>query len=150
MSVAVIVSGLFFNLMNGYLNGWYLFVLSGGYPTAWLTDLRFITGVVLFLAGFIINRQADAILLSLRRNSDTDGYRIPYGGLFRWVSCPNYFGEILIWSGWAVATWSLPGLTFAVWTLANLAPRARSHHRWYKRRFSEYPRQRKALIPGIW
>ena len=66
------------------------------------------------------------------------------------MSCPNYLGEILEWVGWAVATWSLPGLAFAVWVIANLVPRARSHHRWYRERFPDYPDGRKALVPGLW
>lgn len=34
--------------------------------------------------------------------------------------------------------------------VANLAPRAYSHHLWYKKTFSEnYPKSRKALIPFI-
>ena len=37
-----------------------------------------------------------------------------------------------------------------VWTFANLAPRARSHHAWYHASFAEYPAERKALIPRIW
>ena len=89
------------------------------------------------------------ILRNLRK-PDESGYRIPYGGLYRWISCPNYFGEIITWVGWAVATWSLPGLAFAVWTIANLAPRARAHHIWYREHFSDYPTERKALMPGVW
>jgi hypothetical protein len=50
---------------------------------------------------------------------------------------------------WGHFTW-LPGLAFAVWTFANLAPRARSHHAWYYTNFPEYPKNRKALIPWIW
>ena len=63
---------------------------------------------------------------------------------------PNYLGEIVVWSGWALATWSLPGLAFAVWTIANLAPRARSHHTWYQETFPDYPAERKALVPWMW
>jgi hypothetical protein len=59
-------------------------------------------------------------------------------------------GEILIWIGWAIATWSLAGLSFAAWTIANLLPRAKAHHEWYHKKFPEYPPERKALIPGIW
>jgi protein-S-isoprenylcysteine O-methyltransferase Ste14 len=70
--------------------------------------------------------------------------------LFEWVSCPNYLGEIVAWAGWALATWSPAGLVFAVWTFANLAPRAWSHHRWYRSNFPEYPKERKALVPGVW
>jgi steroid 5-alpha reductase family enzyme len=103
----------------------------------------------LFVAGFIVNRWADLALRSLRKPGET-GYRIPYGGLFRHVSCPNYLGEVVEWCGWALATWSLPGLAFAVWTFANLAPRARAHHAWYHSNFEDYPAERKALIPWIW
>ena len=106
-------------------------------------------GLILFLAGYGVNRWADLTLRGLRRPGET-GYKIPYGGLFRWVSCPNYLGEIVEWFGWALTTWSLPGLAFALWTVANLAPRARAHHAWYHDHFPDYPPERKALIPGIW
>jgi len=76
-------------------------------------------------------------------------YRIPYGFAYRWVSCPNYLGEIIQWTGWAIATWSLAGVVFAIWTMANLVPRALTHHRWYRDRFSEYPADRRALIPFV-
>ena len=84
------------------------------------------------------------------RKQNTQVYSVPVGGLFHWVSCPNYLGEIALWIGWALATWSLAGLAFAVWTIANLAPRAVAHHKWYRENFDNYPRNRRALIPGIW
>jgi len=150
MPVVVMLMGMIFNLGNAYLNGRWLFHFSAGmYTNAWLADARFIAGAALFVGGYIINRWADRKLRSLRQPGET-GYQIPQGGIYRWISCPNYFGEVLEWCGWALATWSLPGLSFAVWTFANLAPRARSHHAWYHRNFPEYPRERKAFIPGIW
>ena len=149
MPFTVVFFGLLFNVANAYLNGHYLFSMSGGYPDAWLGDPRFILGACLFIAGFILNRWADRTLRTLRRPGEL-GYRIPYGGLYRWISCPNYLGEIVEWAGWAIATWSLPGLFFLVWTISNLAPRARSHHAWYQKEFENYPKERKALIPGLW
>ena len=104
---------------------------------------------MLFITGFVINRQADQALRSLRKPGESD-YRISYSRLYRWVSSPNYLGEITIWLGWALATWSLPGLVFAFWTMANLLPRARANHAWYRQNFSDYPPERKALLPGIW
>jgi 3-oxo-5-alpha-steroid 4-dehydrogenase 1 len=148
MPIAVMAMGITFNVLNGYLNGYYLFTLSGGYPAAWLLDPRFLAGLMLFVAGFVINRRADRTLRLLRKPGE-EGYRIPQGGLYRWVSCPNYLGEIVEWCGWAVATWSLPGLAFAIWTAANLIPRAVANHRWYQTHFPDYPSQRKALLPGI-
>ncbi|NRB42839.1 MAG: 3-oxo-5-alpha-steroid 4-dehydrogenase, partial [Pseudomonadales bacterium] len=77
------------------------------------------------------------------------GYKIPYGGLYHYVSCPHYLGELLQWGGFAVACWSLPALAFFCLTLANLLPRAVSNHRWYHEKFSQYPQERKAMIPYL-
>ena len=141
--------GLLFNMINGYINGRYIFSFSSGYTNEWLGEPRFVAGLILFITGFIINRRADQILHNLRKLGES-GYRIPYGELYRWISCPNYFGEVITWLGWAVATWSLPGLAFATWTVANLVPRARAHHAWYREHFPDYPSERKALLPGLW
>jgi steroid 5-alpha reductase family enzyme len=149
MTLTVVIMGLFFNTVNAYLNGRYIFTFSSGYSNSWLLDTRFVVGVLLFVLGFIMNRQADNTLRQLRQPGES-GYKIPYGDFYRWISCPNYFGEILIWVGWAVATWSLAGLAFAAWTAANLAPRARSNHAWYRKQFADYPASRKALIPKLW
>ncbi|MBL7202542.1 MAG: DUF1295 domain-containing protein [Anaerolineae bacterium] len=149
MPVSIVGMAFGFNVVNGYLNGRYVFHFSGGYPAEWLRDPRFLTGLGLFLVGYFINRQADHTLHGLREPGEA-GYRIPEGGLYRWVSCPNYLGEIVEWFGWAIATWSLPGLAFAVWATANLAPRAGANHRWYREQFPNYPSGRKALVPGLW
>jgi len=61
MSLTVVAMGFFFNLINGYLNGRYLFTFSSGYESVWLTDPRFVAGVVLLVSGFIINRHADTV-----------------------------------------------------------------------------------------
>ncbi len=149
MPLLIALFGLVFNTGNAYLNGRWLFSLSGGYPDSWLRDPRFILGAMLFISGFMINRHSDILLRGLRANGEA-GYKIPYGGFYRWVSSPNYLGELMIWSGWALATWSLPGLTFALWTAANLVPRARANHLWYQKQFAEYPAERRALIPKVW
>ncbi len=149
MPLSVVSFGFLFNVMNGYLNGRYIFTFSGGYGTEWFADPRFIFGVFLFIVGFVINRQSDMVLRELRKPGES-GYKISDNRFYRWVSSPNYLGEIIIWVGWAIATWSLPGLVFAFWTVANLLPRARANHIWYKKTFPDYPPERKALVPGLW
>ncbi|MFC2026554.1 DUF1295 domain-containing protein [Chloroflexota bacterium] len=149
MPLAIVGFGLLFNTVNGYLNGRYIFTFSGGYTNEWLADPRFIAGLALFITGFIINKRADRILHNLRKPGES-GYRIPHGGLYRWISCPNYLGEVITWFGWAITTWSLPGLAFAAWTVANLVPRARSHHAWYRAHFPDYPPERRVFVPGLW
>jgi 3-oxo-5-alpha-steroid 4-dehydrogenase 1 len=148
MAFTVVVMGMFFNSVNGLLNGRYLNLFAFRYPPEWLLDLRFITGVVLFLFGLVINLHSDGILRSLRSDNDP-GYKIPRRGAFQLVSCGNYFGELVEWIGWVFLTWSLAGLTFAIWTAANLVPRALAHHQWYQRQFPDYPEKRKAIIPYI-
>lgn len=148
MPVLIVVFGMLFNVYNGYINGRYLGVEGEFYASSWLSDPRFLIGIGLFIAGAAINFHADQVLINLRKPGET-GYKIPHGGLYRWISCPNYFGEILEWIGWAILTWSLPGLVFAVWTAANLAPRAITHHAWYRRTFPDYPKGRKAIVPFI-
>ncbi len=111
-------------------------------------DVKVVIGVVLFFTGFVINLHADAVLRSLRKPGDT-GYSIPHGGLYKFISCPNYFGEILEWVGFAIAAWTLPALAFAVFTFANLFPRAVAHHRWYREKFPDYPKDRTPIIPFV-
>ncbi|MGD8813454.1 MAG: DUF1295 domain-containing protein [Anaerolineales bacterium] len=149
MPFLVMGFALLFSLINAFLIGAHLFLRSSRYTDRWLTDPRFLIGMGLFLLGFVINRHSDRILRNLRQSRGR-GYYIPEGGLFRWVSCPNYLGEIIEWVGWAIATWSLAGLSFALWTVANLAPRARSHHHWYRQHFDAYPTERRILLPLIW
>jgi protein-S-isoprenylcysteine O-methyltransferase Ste14 len=76
-------------------------------------------------------------------------YLIPNTFLYRYLSAPNYFGEIIEWFGWMILTWSISGVVFLIWVIANLFPRAIAHHKWYKDKFDDYPKNRKAIIPGI-
>ncbi len=83
------------------------------------------------------------------RSDNRDEYVLPQGWLFRYISCPHYFGEIIEWGGWALMTWSLPGFIFFIFTFANLFPRGIASHKWYKEKFSDYPVKRKSVFPFI-
>jgi len=146
--VLLILFSILFNVWNGYLNGRYLFHFAPWYETIWFKDPRFIIGIIIFFLGFVINLHSDHILRQLRKPGE-GGYKVPTGGFYRYLSSPNYFGEIIEWIGWAILTWSLAGLAFAVFTIANLAPRAIANHNWYINRFPDYPKARKAIIPFI-
>jgi len=147
MPLVIALSGLFFNLVNAYVNARWIAHL-GDYGSAWLTSPFFVVGALVFAAGLSVNLHADTVLLRLRAPGET-GYKIPSGGLYRFVSCPNYLGELLEWAGFALATASLAGLSFFVFTTANLLPRALAHHRWYRETFADYPAQRRAIVPGV-
>lgn len=148
-SIPVLIAGIaiVFNSLNAYVNSRWISHF-GEYPSDWLTDPRFVFGASLFMLGWIINIHADTVLINLRKPGET-GYVIPRGGLYERITAPNYFGEILEWTGWAIATWSWAGLAFAVYAVANLGPRAFANHRWYHERFPDYPPERKALVPFL-
>lgn len=147
MPWAIVLMALCFNSINAYANARWISHF-GDYAQAWLQSPAFLAGAVLFFSGWLTNRRADWVLLQLRGEGES-AYRIPQGGLYRLVSCPNYLGEMLQWIGWAVLTWSAAGLAFAVFSIANLLPRAIANHRWYRREFADYPVERKAVIPFV-
>lgn len=145
---AAVIVGFVFNSINGFAIAYGLGHIASHFTSDWLHDPRFIVGALMMVAGFSINFHSDHVLRTLRKPGET-GYKIPYGGFYRWVSSPNYLGEIIEWTGFAIATWFLPGVAFMVFTISNLFPRAFAHHRWYLQNFPDYPKNRKAIIPFL-
>lgn len=139
---------LLFCCYNGYLQSSYLCHYAR-LPPSWTYDPRFIIGIALFICGMLANIHSDHILRNLRKPGET-GYKIPRGGLFEYVSGANFLGEIMEWSGFAIAGWSIPGAAFAMFTLLVLLSRAQQHHQWYIEKFEDYPKARKILIPFIY
>ncbi len=151
MPLAIVCSAIFFNIINAGINGYYLSELapSTDYDGEWLTSTSFRIGAIMFLVGLMINWKSDSILINLRKPGET-GYKIPKGFLFDYVASPNLFGEIIEWSGFALMAWNLPALTFMVWTFANLVPRAKNHHDWYKQHFPDFPKERRVVFPFLY
>lgn len=136
-----------FCTLNGYMQSRSILGFRG--PLPHFLDPVFVFGIALFCVGMFINIQSDSILRGLRADGSRN-YKIPYGGLFDYVSSANYFGEILEWWGFALAAWQLQSFSFAIFTMANLIPRAVAHHQWYLEKFrGEYPRDRYAVIPFL-
>lgn len=143
-SVWVVVMAFVFNVINSSILGGWAFVVG---PDTALDGVD-ILGLALVLAGFLSHVRADAMLRGLRQRLGP-GYHIPHGGMYRFVSCPNYLGELIQWLGLALMMDALAGWSFFVWTAANLVPRAIKHHAWYRARFEDYPPHRKAILPGL-
>ncbi len=142
----LVVFAVAFNVLNGYNNAEAL--IANGVAAEPMLTPHFLLGALVFLAGFALHVQSDRTIRRLRKPGETT-YGIPRGGGFRWVSSPHYLGEIVQWTGWAIMTWSLAGLAFALFTFCNLGPRALSNHRWYREIFPDYPPCRRALVPGL-
>lgn len=133
---------------NGYMQGRSLSNYTE-FPADWITDVHFIIGIAMWLSGFLINIHSDNILRNLRKPGES-GYKIPKGGMFEYVTGANYFGEILEWFGFAVASCTLQSAAFAFSTLLILGRRAEQHHEWYLGKFEDYPRSRKIVIPFLY
>ncbi|EIE24953.1 hypothetical protein COCSUDRAFT_83645, partial [Coccomyxa subellipsoidea C-169] len=137
-----------FCIINGYLQQAHGIFQQGGKRCGGRIRPHHLLGLATWAAGWAVNLHSDHILRNLRQPGET-GYKIPRGGAFEWVSGANYLGEIIEWGGYAAAAWSLPAAAFAIFTLCNIGPRAWQHHQWYRKRFHDYPRNRKALIPFV-
>ncbi len=151
MPSGIMAMGIVFNLLNGYIQGMWIFFLApeGLYSSEWLTTPQFILGTIVFFCGMAINWQADYIVRHLRKPGDTKHY-LPRGGMFEYVTSANYFGELMEWCGFAILTWSASGALFAWWTFANLVPRANTIWHKYKAMFGEEVGTRKRIIPFIY
>lgn len=107
-------------------------------------------GAAVFFWGWLHQRRCHAILGNLREGKEqADDYAIPHGDWFRIVSSPHYLAEIVIYGGLLVAS---GGLDSTVWLLfgfvvTNLVFAAAETHRWYKRKFDDYPNDRNAIVP---
>ena len=139
--------------LHGYLHAAFFTRYGPHYDTSWLVDPRFLVGMPIYLASLALNLHSDAILRGLRSREEVAAgvrtYRVPRGGLFRWVTSPSYLTELTGWAGLALATWSLAGVFILAISAANLVPRALSTQRWYRERFPDYPMERRALIPFL-
>lgn len=151
MPVAIMLMGVVFNLLNGYIQGEWLFFLAPEdlYSSVYLCRINCWVGIIVFFLGMGINWHSDYVIRHLRQPGDTQHY-LPEKGLYHWVTSGNYFGELLEWTGFALATSSPAAWVFVWWTFANLAPRAYAIRQKYREEFGvEAVGKRKCLIPYI-
>ncbi|EPY32742.1 3-oxo-5-alpha-steroid 4-dehydrogenase 1 [Strigomonas culicis] len=150
----------------------------------WLLALVALGGSYCFFRGMYINMMSDYMLIDLRRQRQRplardhqtaevralkQNYAIPYGFYFEHVSCPNFYGELVEWLGYAVTVLATgvvrphpsaafgalgfgraaAAFSFFVYTAANLVPRAVCHHAWYIHTFGDAYRalHRRAIFP---
>ncbi|MCX6197780.1 MAG: DUF1295 domain-containing protein [Bacteroidetes bacterium] len=146
--LAICGSAIFFNACNTFILGYFLGNIGGNFSDEYFFSPRFILGIIIFLSGVFVNVKSDNILIGLRKPGET-GYKIPQGFLFKYISCPNLFGEMIEWFGFALMIGSPAAYSFPIWTIVNLLPRALDHHKWYHQKFSDYPKERMAVIPFV-
>lgn len=90
MPLSVMLLAFTFCCWNGFNQATSILIVSE-YPSSWIYSTQFIIGICLFALGMYINITADGHLLALKaQRSGSSGYSIPRGGLFDYISCPNY------------------------------------------------------------
>ncbi len=153
MPAGIMLMGMVFNTLNAVMQGGWIFYYGPerGYYDDWMSKPYIYIGIAVWLFGFITNLHSDYVIRHLRKPGDTKHY-IPRGGMFRYVSSANYFGEFMEWVGFAIASWSWAGVVFALWTFANLGPRSASLYKRYEKEFGEEFTKlgRKRIIPFIY
>jgi 3-oxo-5-alpha-steroid 4-dehydrogenase 1 len=166
MPIAIAAMGAVFNVVNVYLiAGWIFYIAPTGYYQPVIEffsgnfgiamqspmPIAMIVGTAIFFIGMAINIKADYIVRHLRKPGES-GHKIPYGGMFRYVSCASYFGEIVEWVGFAILSWSVAGVVFVVWTCANLVPRSNKIHQRYINEFGDTYKElnRRRIFPYIY
>ena len=148
MNLVVVIMAVLFNTVNVFIQMYWIFAVAD-YSDELFSSPIFYMGLFIFFLGMATNIKSDNILMKLRAVHG-NGYHVPRGFLYKFVSSPNYLGEIIEWLGWAILTLSPAGLVFFLWTAANLIPRARSNHKWLISNVENYPESRKSIFPYIY
>lgn len=108
-------------------------------------------GLGMAIVGQAGNFYHHLLLSRLRKDGNSSGerYVIPSGGLFRFVTMPHYFFELIAWLGLACVTQQMNGFLTLCDMTSYLAGRSVATTRWYKSKFANYPIERKHLIPFL-
>lgn len=153
MPLSIMMMGVLFNVINGIMQGGGLFwfpITAYTQGASYLLRWNAIVGIIVFLFGMIVNWHSDYVIRHLRQPGDTRHY-LPQTGFYRYVTSANYFGELVEWIGFAIAAANPAAWVFALWTGANLIPRAHAIHRKYHEEFGdEAVGTRRRIIPLVY
>ena len=111
-------------------------------------------GVVLFVLGSWMNSFAEHQRHAWKQRPENRG-RLYTGGLFRFTRHPNYFGDLLSFSGLCLFTgrWItalVPALMLAGFVFVNVPVLDAHLAGHYGRQFEEYAKRTRKLIPFIY
>ncbi len=152
MPISIVAMGVVFNVLNGCMQAGGLFYFPPeAYAEGWgyLSHAWVWAGILLFFLGMAVNIHSDRVIRRLRQPGDTAHY-LPAGGMYRYVTSANYLGELLEWTGFALAAHTAAAWVFVLWTAANLIPRAAAIHHRYREEFGQAVGKRKRIIPYIY
>jgi len=110
---------------------------------------------VLFVYTSHHQQKCHKILANLRKdktgNVITEQHYVPSGGLFEYVSCPHFLLEtilyfiIILMQKFSIFYWNVIFLL----VLSTQTINAITNHRWYKMKYKDYPKVRRAIFPRL-
>ncbi|KAI5064531.1 hypothetical protein GOP47_0021201, partial [Adiantum capillus-veneris] len=110
-------------------------------------------GVGVFVVGITGNFYHHYLLATLRSekkpSNGASQYKIPQGGLFRWVVCPHYLCESIGFFGVAMIAQTFIALLTAVGMSASLCARSYKTKEWYLKKIDGFPAHRKPFFPFL-
>ncbi|CUV06122.1 unnamed protein product [Cryptosporidium hominis] len=116
---------------------------------------KFVVLQYISFAAFSLVQHKSHVKLSNIRRANSEEYGIPYGGMFKFVSCPHYFSEIGIYlSLFFDAIFNSNNLHIAtalLYIISCMYVNAIRAHKWYINYYKEsyLSLNRKAIIPYI-
>lgn len=81
----------------------------------------------------------------------TEQHYVPTGGLFEYVSCPHFMLEIVLYfiiismQHFQIYYWNM----IFMLVLSTQTINAITEHRWYKTKYKDYPKERRAIVPKL-
>lgn len=158
---------LFVHRYSGVMNGWTVITICLLYSAvSWLLgeiatrevpaelvasahlDRLLPVGLAVWLIGTGINLYHHVLLARLRKPGDKT-YRVPSGGLFRFVACPHYLGEIIAWWGYALIFQHAAAVAVTATMTAYLMGRSHNTRKWYRSHVEGVPSSWRRLVPSV-
>ncbi|XP_031837027.1 polyprenal reductase-like [Nomia melanderi] len=118
-----------------------------------VTYSKLICALVIVLASYTQLR-TNYILSNLRKDKNgkvtSTEHKIPYGGLFEYISGALQISEITVYVCLSIILWRSSSFHYiTTWVLINQTCTSILTHRWYLKTFKNYPKSRKILIPYL-
>ncbi|XP_066591317.1 polyprenol reductase [Prorops nasuta] len=146
----------YFGILIAVIGETHSFTKGSHMPLNWrnLTIYHYLLAAIFFWVG-IEQHKANLILRNLRKDKTgrfmNSGYAIPTGQLYNYISSPLQFLEILVYMILSLILWQANSFHFiTIWVIANQITCCWMNQEWYTNTFSNYPKERKILIPFIY
>jgi protein-S-isoprenylcysteine O-methyltransferase Ste14 len=117
-------------------------------PADMCVEWTWYVGVALFWVGLGGVTYHHWLLATLRKPGEK-GYKVPHGGFFEYVATPHYFFELIEFLGKAILSQHLLCLGTFVWMCCYLGDRAVNQSKWNREKMTDYPKNRRHLLPFI-